>query len=96
MSAYDIESNTAFRTEGPLPQSLRNADLRLPAKRNPKARELAQTLRAQAGSDEAFIEALEQGMPPTAGVGLWIDRLVMILAGARNLREVMLFPAMRT
>ena len=35
-------------------------------------------------------------MPPTGGVGLGIDRLVMILAGARNLREVVLFPAMRT
>jgi lysyl-tRNA synthetase, class II len=66
-----------------------------------RARFQAQRADAAAGDeeahpfDEAYVQALEHGMPPTGGIGIGIDRLVMLLTGRDTIREVVLFPAMR-
>jgi lysyl-tRNA synthetase, class II len=60
-----------------------------------QARYAAEGDEATQPMDEAFLRALEQGMPPTGGIGVGIDRVVMLLTGRRSLREVVLFPAMR-
>ncbi len=82
-------------------KELANAYTELNDPLDQKERFLSQLKAKELGDEEAnemdndFIEALEYGMPPAGGIGMGIDRLVMLLTNQENIREVILFPMMK-